>query len=58
MKSNFYARSGTLQGKANKFMDRIGQLGVESKNHLDKAQFEVQQLHESNDRNMNETKLK
>jgi hypothetical protein len=28
------------------------------KNHLDKAQFEVQQLHESNDRTINETKLK
>jgi len=58
MKSNFYGRSGTLQGKANKFMDRIGQLGAELKNHLDKSQFEVQQLHEANDRNINETKLK
>jgi len=58
MKSNFYSRSANLQNKTNKFMDRIGQLGVEMKNHLDKAQFEVQQLHESNDRTMNETKLK
>jgi len=58
MKSNFYSRSGNLQAKSNKFMDRIGQLGVEMKNHAEKAQFEVQQLHEANDRAINETKLK